>query len=241
VLGQNEPALFHAQRSLEAAKAVDDPARLGFAHLALAYAWEWRRDLDRAVAAYTEAFPAWSAAGDADNAWYAHAELADKRLLQGELSVGVPTLEEALAWLRHTDRSLLVLLVINLRGHAALLQRDLPLAALLFTESVDRARALQNTPALLSGMAGVAGVTLANGQAAQAVRLLGAVDAARESAGLKRIDNALHAERIWADARTLVEGAVFESAWSSGRALPLEEAVLEVLTIADEVATSADG
>jgi hypothetical protein len=90
-------------------------------------------------------------------------------------------------------------------------------------------------------MTGVAGVTLANGQAAQAVRLLGAVDAARESAGLKRIDNALHAERIWADARTLVEGAVFESAWSSGRALPLEAAVFEALTIADKVATSADG
>jgi predicted ATPase/class 3 adenylate cyclase len=241
VLGQDEPALFHAQQLLEAAKTLGDPRGLGFAHLALAYVWEFRRDLDRAAAAYAEAIPAWSAAGDDASAWYGHAELADKRLLQGELSVAVPMLEEALAWLRRTGRSLLVLLVINLRGHAALLQRDLPLAARMFTESVDRARALQNTPALLSGMTGVAGVTLANGQAAQAVRLLGAVDAARESAGLKRIDNALHAERIWADARVLVEGAVFESAWSSGRALPLEAAVFEALTIADKVATSADG
>ena len=59
LLGNDEAALHHAQRLLAAAKELGDPAGLGFAHLALAYAWEDRGDLARAAAAYAEAIPLW--------------------------------------------------------------------------------------------------------------------------------------------------------------------------------------
>ena len=56
-LGHDEAALHHAQRLLAVAEKVDDPASLGFAHLALAIVWEDRGDIARAAAAYAE-YPA---------------------------------------------------------------------------------------------------------------------------------------------------------------------------------------
>ena len=89
-------------------------------------------------------------------------------------------------------------------------------------------------------MTGLAAVTLALGHAAQAARLLGAIEAARDAVGIKRVDNWLQAERIMAETRAALEPAAFERAWSAGRALPLEVAMTEALLIADEVTTSAD-
>ena len=89
-------------------------------------------------------------------------------------------------------------------------------------------------------MAGLAGVALARGQAERAARLLGAIEAARDPWGCKRIDNWLHAERITADTRAALPPAAFEQAWAAGRAVPLEEAITEALTIADEVTTGTD-
>ena len=118
-------------------------------------------------------------------------------------------LEDALTRLRrHSDPPWYVVLVINLRGHAALRQGNVPLAARLFAESINVARGLHNTRALLSAMAGLAGVALARGQAERAARLLGAVEAARASVGMRRLDNWLHAERITADTRAAVDKGV---------------------------------
>jgi hypothetical protein len=90
-------------------------------------------------------------------------------------------------------------------------------------------------------MAGLAGVSLALGQAAQAARLLGAIETARDAVGIQRVDDWLHAERITAETRAALEPAAFERAWSTGGALPLEEAVAKAVTFANEVITSADG
>ena len=51
----------------------------------------------------------------------------------------------------------------------------------------------------------------------------------------------LYAEHLIADTRAALEPAAFERAWLAGRAVPLEEAITEALTIADETANSADG
>ena len=226
---------------LATAEELGDPVGLGFAHLALALVWEDRGDIDRAAAAYAEAIPLWQ-----DNRRHGgqslvtQAELADKLVLQGDLEAGVPMLEDALTRLRRADPPWFVVHVINLRGHAALLQDDLRLAARLFAEAIERARGFQHAQSLLGAMAGLAGVALARGQAERAARLLGAVEAARATVGMRRRDNWLHAERITADTRAALPAAAFEQAWAAGRAVPLEEAVTEALTMADEAATDMD-
>ena len=162
--------------------------------------------------------------------------------LQGDLEAGVPLVEDALARLRGlTDPPWFVVLAINVGGYAALQQQDLPRAAGLFAEALDRARDLQHMLSLLSAMVGLAGVAVTRGQAERAARLLGAIEAAHEAVGIKRGDNWLHAERITAETRAALEPAAFERAWETGRLVPLKEAIAEALTIADEVGTSAEG
>ena len=89
-------------------------------------------------------------------------------------------------------------------------------------------------------MAGLAGVALARGQTERAAHLLGAIDATRASVGIRRISHWLQVERITSDTRAALEPSDFEQAWSAGRAVSLEEAITEALTIADEAITGAD-
>jgi hypothetical protein len=156
--------------------------------------------------------------------------------MRGDLEAGVPMLEDALARFPPTDPPWLVVLVINLRGHAALLQHDLRLATRMFAEAITVARGLHHGHVLLGALAGLAGVALARGQAERAARLLGAMDAARATVGMRRWDNWLHAERITAETRAALPTVEFDRAWAAGRALPLDEAITEARAIADEVA-----
>ena len=241
VLGHDEAALRHAQRLLDAAEASGEAASLGIAHVALALTWEDRGNSARAAAAYAEAIPLLRLAdGDDGFALYVQAALADKLILQGDCGSGVPMLGEALMRLRQLPEPPWTLVnVINMRGFAALLQNDLPLAARLFAESIERGRSLHHSWVLLGAMAGLAGVALAQGQAERAARLLGAIEATRASVGMRRTDHWIHAERIVADTRAALPAADLEQAWSAGRAVPLDEAVTEALTIADEVTIGA--
>jgi hypothetical protein len=239
-LGQDEIALHHAKRLLSTAEESGDATALGFAHVAMAHAWEDRGDIDRAAAAYAEVPRLWRTTdGLEDESWVAQAELADKLVMRGDLAAGVPMLEDALVQLRRTDPPWIAVLVINLRGHAALLQHDLRLAARLFTEAITVATRQHQSHALLGALAGVAGVALAHGQAERAARLLGAIAAARVIAGMRRWDNWLHAERITAETRAALPTAAFERAWAAGHARSVEEAVSEARAIADEVITDA--
>ena len=233
--GNDEAALFHAERLLEAAEESGDTASFGFAHMALAYVWEDRGDIARAAAAYAATIPVWWEAG----AWYPKAQLADKLVLQGDLEASVPMLEEALTRLREADPHWWIVLVIILRGHAALREGDLALAASLFAEGIADAKSLHHTPALLGAMAGLAGVALERGQAERAARLLGAVEAARKSVGIKHIRSWLHAERITIDTRATLEVAAFGRAYLAGSRAQLEEAITEALAIAGETGAGA--
>jgi tetratricopeptide (TPR) repeat protein len=241
-LGHDDATMHHAQQLLAAAEESGDPAALGIAHLALGYAWQDHGDIARAAATYAEATRTWRAAGVLEAlALGAQANLADCLVIQGDLEAGVPMLEDALTRLRNSDPPWFLAVIINLRGYAALRQGDLPTAVRLFTEVIDGSRTLHHTQSLLEAMVGLAGVTLAIGQAAQAARLLGAIETARDAVGIKRVDNWNHAERITAETRAALEPAAFERAWETGRLVPLEEAVAEALTIAGEVGTSAEG
>jgi predicted ATPase/DNA-binding XRE family transcriptional regulator len=238
--GDNEAALHHAERLLKAAEESRDRAMLATAQLALAYVWEFRGEIERAAAAYAAAIPGWQGASE-PSAWYARAELADKHVLLGDLHSGVPLLDEALDRLRQANSRLLVLLVINLRGHAALLQGDLPLASRMFAESLARAQDLRNTPALLSAIAGLAGVTLARGDGKRAARLLGTIAVARDAAGLRHTDNGHHVGRISDATRSALNATEFECAFAAGRTVSLAEAIAEATAVAAACAASPAG
>lgn len=240
-LGQGEEAGVYAQQALMAAQESSDPHLLGLAQYIVGVAWDYRGDLDRAAAAYAEAIPFFRAAASEAFAWFAQADLADKLVLQGDLEAGVPLLDEAAVRLRQTSADWFVVIAIAQRGFAALRQGDLPGAARWFSETIDLARHLQQTRALLSGVTGLAGLALALDQAERAARLLGAVEAAGEVVGTQHIHNPHHAARVAADTRAALKPAAYERAWSAGRQVPLEEAVAEALAVAGEVLTEVKG
>jgi predicted ATPase/DNA-binding XRE family transcriptional regulator len=232
--GEAEDARVHAERALLAAQASGEALLRGMAQYALGIAWEYLGDLDQAAAAMSAAIPLLRKAGFADFAWYVQADLADKRILLGDLAGGAPMIDEALQRLQQSSTDWFVVIAIAQRGHAALWQGDLPGAAHWFTESIHQARTQHQTRTVLSAVTGLAGAALARGQAKRAARLLGAVEAAREALGLIQVHHPHHAERITADTRAALEPVVFAQAWATGRNVPLEAAISEALTIADE-------
>ena len=241
ILGNHEDALLHTQRALTMGKESGDPAPLGMAHYALGLVWEYHGDGDQAAAAYAEALPLLRAAENDVWAWFVQAELADILVWRGDLVAAVPLLEAALDRLRQIRADWFVLNVNNARGHAALRQSDLPLAVRCFTENIDEARKRQDTRTILGAVVGLAGVALALHQAERAARLLGAVEAARERAGVVHIVGSIHVERIELAIRAAVDPAAFERVRLAGRSLTLEETVVEALEVADEVLTEREG
>ena len=239
ILGNKEDAAIHVERLSSAAQESREPAALGLAQYGVGMFWEFHGDSEQAAAALTEAIPLLQVAGNGVLAAWAQADLADILIWRGDLEAGVPMLDEALAHLRHLRSDWLITLVLNQRGHAALAEGDHRRAANCFTESITVARANQQTRAILGAVHGLAGVALALGQAEQAARLLGAVEAARETFGMGRISQKHHGERITAATHASLKAANFEAAWSVGRLLTFEEAVAEALAIADVVVTEA--
>jgi predicted ATPase/transcriptional regulator with XRE-family HTH domain len=239
-LGNHQVALRHAQQTLVAAEEFGHPGGLGIAHLAVGSAWEASGDIEQAADAYAEAIPLLKGVdGFEGGALYAQADLADKLVLRGNPEAGVPMLEDALARLRQMDPPWFIVSVMDKRGHAALVQGDLRLAAHMFRETITMAVNLPRMEVLLSALIGMLGVALIHGPATRAARLLGAVEAARDSLGIPRVANWLHAERITADTRGALPTELFEQAWAAGRVLSLGEAINEALAIADEVVTGA--
>jgi non-specific serine/threonine protein kinase len=234
ILGNEADAAMHVERLSSAAQESGEPAALGLAQYGVGMFWEFHGHGERAAAALTEAVPLLQVAGNDVLAAWAQADLADILIWQGDLEAGLPMLDEALARLRQLRTDWLITLVLNQRGHAALAERNPPRATDYFTESITVARVSQQTRAILGAVHGLAGVALALGRAEQAARLLGAVEAARETLGMGRISQKHHGERITADTRAALKAADFAEAWSAGRALTLEEAVDEALAIADQ-------
>ena len=87
-------------------------------------------------------------------------------------------------------------------------------------------------------MAGLAGVALTLGHATRAVRLLGAVAAARQAISIGRPSHTLLVDRIEAEARALLGEAAFAGAVAAGRVLPFSEAVADALALASAVETT---
>ena len=157
---------------------------------------------------------------------------------QSRSQSAVPLLDEAVEINRRFGSPFGTVAGLSERAHAALTQNDLILAARLFAETITIAQRIGVERIILGALAGLAGVALAVGQPRRAVRLLGVVEAARETSGAGRIADAWHAERIVATARTSLPQPAFASAWEEGRALTLEAAITEAQAVAAAILSS---
>jgi predicted ATPase/transcriptional regulator with XRE-family HTH domain len=237
-LGDLTAASAYAEEALELTRGLDDPFVLGRAHWAYGMVWACANDPVRAATAYAAALPLLRETDVPFWVALALAELGDALHRAGDVASAVPLLDEAVEINRKFGSPFGTVAGLSERAHAALTQDDLVLAARLFAETIAIAQRIGVERIVLGALAGLAGVALALGQPRRAVRLLGAVEAAREMSGAGRIGDAWHAERILAAARTRLPEPELAAVWEDGRALQFAEAVAAALGLADELAMS---
>jgi predicted ATPase/DNA-binding CsgD family transcriptional regulator len=123
--------------------------------------------------------------------------------------------------------------VLQEQGFIALRQDEVVRAATLFTESLLLAQELKRTRNILPCLVGLAAVACEIGEYGSAARLLGAVAAQLSEINhiLDPIDR-LDYDRSLISAQAELDAATFDQAWREGRALPLEQSIVEAVTLA---------
>jgi predicted ATPase/DNA-binding CsgD family transcriptional regulator len=236
-LGMGPAAIAYAEDALALAQELGEPLALGLAHFRAGLTWAYFGDWMRAAGAYDAALALLRGIGEPILMATVLAEIGDYTLLHGNVADAVPLLDEALAIHRTSGYSWSFAETLNYRGHAALLTGDPSHAARLFAESLVATEEISDLRILMGTVASLSGVTIALGHPTRGVRLLGAVAAAQEASGMRRIAHAVHTARIAAELRVLLAEPAFAAAWNEGYALPFADAVAE----AKAVAASADG
>jgi predicted ATPase/DNA-binding CsgD family transcriptional regulator len=193
-------------------------------------------ELERAAALSVEALTHWRALADPVGTAETLYHLGYIAALQGDQDAAERWFSEALNEARAIGSRLWIAGALEALGTCARERGDLCRAARLFGESLALLGERGN-PLLvgncLKSLGAVAGVA---GDPRQAARLLGAAEALRERHGLAVYPAELpRLERASAPARARLSATSFAAAWAAGRALPVEQAVVEALQVADDV------
>ena len=244
LLGDDEAALHHAQRLLDGGGGIGRPGRPRVRALRvgarLGRPWRSCPGGGRLCRGH----PAVADGGRLMVAmpWIAQAELADKLILQGDLEAGVPMLEEALracgscpippgSWCSSSTCAATPRCCrTTSRWRRACLRRPSRRAGAC-THAVAPRR---------HSRAGGGGAGTRSGGAGGAVTRRGRGRASNPS-GCNAGTTGSMPNASRRTTRAALPTAAFEQAWAAGRAVPLEEAITEALTIADEVAIHMDG
>lgn len=112
-------------------------------------------------------------------------------------------------------------------------------ATTAYGEALDHAEAVGGWWIVADALSGFAGIAVSRGQAEQAARLLGTVDALCTAAGRPLVPHHLQQKRALADTRAALDAPAFAAAWAHGRACPPAQAIAEARALAAG-ASSAD-
>jgi predicted ATPase/DNA-binding NarL/FixJ family response regulator len=149
-------------------------------------------------------------------------------LLNGEPEAARRCFEEGLAAARAAGDRVAAHQALYKLGLLALTERDLDRANEAFREGLslaDEVRDIINAPYFVKGLGQVAGL---RGQAAVAVRILGAAESALRATGsapYRYIPDQALQDRIFAAARDALGETTFDEEWRRGRAMTLKQAV----------------
>ena len=195
-------------------------------------------ELERAAALSAEALTQWRALADPVGTGETLYLLGYVAAIQGDDDAAEAWFSEALEQARAIGSPLWVAGALEALGTCARERGDLDQAARLFGESL-ALLGQRGNPLLvancLKSLGAVAGVA---GDPQQAARLLGAAEALRERHGVAVYPTELpRLERASAPARARLSDAAFTAAWAAGRTLPVEQAIVEALQVADDVAS----
>ena len=151
-------------------------------------------------------------------------------LLEDDLVQAEAEYAESIAILKPLGRKYILSQVLRNYGQLKLRRGDYSSAGTYIRESLTMNSEIEDKRGVVACLAAWAALTAARGQAVDAVRLCGCVDAllAAMHTGMGPLDRGEH-ERNMATLRAQLDHAAFAAAWSEGRALTLEQAIALVL------------
>jgi predicted ATPase/transcriptional regulator with XRE-family HTH domain len=165
--------------------------------------------------------------------------IGDLALVQGQFAQAATEYEEAIALFQAAGSE------TGLRdmqaGLAAVryLTGDVPQAAALYGESLQQSHAMAFWPLVVSSLLGLAGIAIEVGDPVGGARLLGAAEGIASSLGavMYTRDYPVH-DRVLATVRLALDEQRFANVRETGRALSIEVAIAEALTVAEAVRSS---
>jgi tetratricopeptide (TPR) repeat protein len=189
-------------------------------------------DLPRARGLLQESLALWERLENPAAVAYLCWTLGDLARAEGDLASARQLLEQSLALLRTVGDKLGAGAALLELGLTARQHEEVDLATRRYAEALELFVDLAYDPGIVEGVEGLAIVAATRGQFEPAARLLGAATARRRQLDLTFTTPAhrgIHERTVAAIERSA--GAVWAPAWSSGYALPLEQAAAEALAI----------
>jgi predicted ATPase/class 3 adenylate cyclase/DNA-binding CsgD family transcriptional regulator len=159
--------------------------------------------------------------------------LGDCAYRRGDLDHAATLTTEAAAIARRDHLWFYLVFALTTAGYVALARDDLAEAVRVFGEALPHISRLTNTFYTADAIAGVASVAQAAGELERATRLLGAVAAICERTGLTVLGHDAQQQHTTAVLRQALSAEAFAAAWEQGRAMRLEAAVAEAMTLPD--------
>lgn len=154
---------------------------------------------------------------------------------QGEYAFARERLEESLAAARDADELWMIPSTQAALGHVAIDQGDLDSARSQFRQSLDASRARGNQIQLIDALEGLARTGAVRGSPVVTVRVLGAASTIREAIGVTRsTSERTFFEPIVARLRTAIGEDAFTRAWTVGRSLWVEDAIVEAIALGEK-------
>jgi predicted ATPase len=159
---------------------------------------------------------------------------------QGDYVQAVTMLEESLTLVRPLGIKMHITAVLRLLGRAALFQGDAAQAAVRYQESIRLAQEMGQQSIIIQCLEGLAEVATVWGRADRAAHLFGATEARREALNspLSHAERSTYEQAV-AAVRAQLGDAACAVAWAEGRAMPLEQVIVEALGIANAVQADA--
>ncbi len=220
-----------SEQGLALARAHDYVFGQARALLALGITAEWQGDLDLAATRYEASRGLMESLEDAGRLphWtlLPVANLADVALLRGDPASAATLAEHAVAGWREAGYLWGLAQALGTAAAAASERGDQVRAARLYDETLTLWLDSDDGRGIAGTLAGIAGVANRRGQSERAARLLGAAWGVAESLGVRYLAHHVHAERVLAAVRSQLDDDAFETAWTEGQALSIEQAVAE--------------
>jgi non-specific serine/threonine protein kinase len=195
-----------------------------------------------AAAIFGECLTSFRAHGLKDRVADTLGRMGDLARLEGDLERAARLYEESLATWRDLHAIPGVASALHKLGQVDRRRGDLRRARARYHQSLELQRESGNRQGIAECLAGVAGLALASGQPAPAVRLLAASAALLEAIGAPLAPaDATDLELDLAASRERIDEARWRAAWDEGRALGLEEAVRAALRVTAETESTPPG